>query len=390
MSAFRGRRPWLDVAIGTAASGIGAATVVLGPPSDRSGALWFLIEAAAAALALVRVLPVAVLAFEVVLVVVTDMVATNPTHVATFAAALALGAVAYSRATLTIVLSWAATFTAVLISMGRDPEGLLCGADGILRILSSALAVSAPVAFGRYLSALRQAAAVAEERARDAEERRLVETRVVRMTERARIAGDLHDLVAHHVSAIALTAGSARYAATHAADRQQRLDAALDGIETIHASAHQALVDLRGLLHILRDPDVPESITDPEQMIAEAVDRSRTAGLRIALTHDARAAQAPLALRVTAARVMQEALTNALKHAGPGSDVAATVGVADGRLLIDVANTVPRERPPALPPSGYGLAGMQERVEMLGGTLTAGPADNGWRLHAALPLAVRG
>ena len=379
----------LDVLVACAAGAVGAASIAVGPASDRPVTQWVLVEAAAGALVLALRLPLVALALEVVLVVVTDVVLPGAGHVAPLAAALALGVVAYRCGTLVTGLSWAATFTAVLVSVGRDAGGPLAGADGVIRILSTALGVAAPVAFGRYLAAVRQAAAVAEERARDAEERRLVETRAARMTERARIAGDLHDLVAHHVSAIALTAGSAQYAATHAADQRLRLDAALGGIESIHDSARRALVDLRGLLHVLRDPSSPESVVDPERMIADAVERSRTAGLHVTLTQDERSTQAPLALRVTAARVMQEALTNALKHAGPGSDVAAEVAVADDRLLIDVANTVHLERAVALPPSGHGLIGMRERVEVLGGTLSAGPAGDGWRLRAALPLVAR-
>ncbi|MFD8075522.1 sensor histidine kinase [Streptomyces sp. NPDC059718] len=388
MSAYQGRRLGLDILIAVTAACVGAATIVLGPSSGRPVVEWVLVEAAVVALALARYAPVVTLVVEVVLIVVTDVVLPGTSHVAPLAAALALGVVAYRCGTVVTAVSWTATLTAVLVSVGRDAGGLLSGADGVIRILSTALAVAAPVAFGRYLAALRQAADVAEERARDAEERREAETRAARMTERARIAGDLHDMVAHHVSAIALTAGSAQYAATHAADRQQRLDAALGGIESIHVSARQALVDLRGLLHILRDPTSPDAVVNPEQMINDAVERSRAAGLRVTLTHDERAAGASLALRVTAARVVQEALTNALKHAGPGSDVSATVVVTDDQFLVDVANTVQRERSPSLPSSGHGLTGMRERVEVLGGTLAAGPTGNGWHLCAALPLAV--
>ncbi|MFB6933231.1 sensor histidine kinase [Streptomyces chartreusis] len=389
MSAFQWRRPGLDMLIAAAAAAAGAASIVLGPPSDLPWATWVLVEASALTLGLARTLPVVALALNVVLVVVTDVVVPGTSHVAPLVAALTLGVVAYRCGTVITVVSWAATFAAVLVSVGRDAGALLAGADGALRILSTAMAIAAPVAFGRYLAALRQAAAVAEARAREAEERRLVETRAARMTERAHLAGDLHDLVAHHVSAIALTAGSAQYAATHAPDREQRLDAALAGITSIHESARQALVDLRGLLQILRDPSAPDLLMDPEQMITDAVERSRTAGLHIDLTHDERVTRAPLALRITAARVMQEALTNALKHAGPGSSVAASVAVSDDRLLIDVTNTVRPESTPDLPPSGHGLTGMRERVEVLGGTLAAGPSGNGWQLTAALPLAVR-
>ncbi|MFJ6988136.1 MULTISPECIES: sensor histidine kinase [unclassified Streptomyces] len=390
MSASQRRRPGLDLLIAVVAAGIGAATLVTAPSADRTATHWLLVEAAALTLVVARHLPLVALAVELVLVVVADLtLPVGTSHVAPIAAAVVLGVVAHRHGDRTTAVAYAATLAAVLFSIGTDPDGPLSGPDGVVRVLSAALAVAAPVAFGRYLAAVRQAAAVAEERARDAEERRLAETRAARMTERARIASDLHDLVAHHVSAIALRAGSAQYAATHAPDQGQRLDAALGGIASIQASAREALVDLRGLLRILRDPDHPEGIVDPERMITDAVDRSRAAGLHVTLTHDERAAAVPLAPRVTAARVMQEALTNVLKHAGPGAAVTAAVHVTDGSLVVDVANTVLRQPVPALPASGHGLTGMRERVEVIGGTLDAGPAADGWRLRVALPLGDR-
>jgi signal transduction histidine kinase len=212
----------------------------------------------------------------------------------------------------------------------------------------------------------------------------------IRLAERARIAGDLHDLVAHHVSAIALQAGSARYAATHAPDLEQRLSVAVGSLRSIHTSAGQALVDLRSLLRVLRSPSEQESLVDPERMIADAVDRSRSAGLRVVARVDDGTVGAPLTLRVTAARVVQEALTNALKHAGPGAEVETTVDFDESGLWVEVANSGPTGVHPTLPASGYGLAGMRERVEILGGTLAAGPTGaGGWRLRVTLPLGVR-
>ncbi|MFJ5261827.1 sensor histidine kinase [Streptomyces sp. NPDC088387] len=388
MSASLRRRLKLDLLLALAAAGIGAATIITGL-SDRPVLQSVLVQSAALGLVLVRYVPLVALAVEVALVAVTDVLLPDTSHMAPLVAAVALGAVAYRYGNRITAVAYAATVSAVLFSVSRDHEGALCGADGVVRILSTAAAVAAPVAFGRYLVGVKQAAAVARERAREAEEHRLAETRAARMAERARLAGDLHDLVAHHVSAIALRAGSAQYAATHAPDQQDRLDAALGGLDAIQSNAREALVDLRGLLRILRDPESPDSVVDPERMIGEAVERSRTAGLRVTLTQDERATRVPLTLRVTTARVMQEALTNALKHAGPGSDVAASVEVSGDRLVIDVTNTVRLPRTAPLPPSGHGLTGMRERVEVLGGTLSAGRTTKGWQLTVALPLEVR-
>ncbi len=386
----RTRWSWLDAAIAVAAAGFGAASIVLSPASGAGLTVWALVAAATVALVFVRHVPLTVLAIEVVLTLVTDAVVVPGIHVAPLAGAVALGAVAYRHRWAGTTIAFAAAYATMLVAFGTDPGGLLTGSDGVVRIVVLALTVAAPVAFGRYLAGVRLAAAVAEERVRDAEKRRDAEIQAIRLAERARIAGDLHDLVAHHVSAIALQAGTAQYAATHAPDPVQRLGAAVGALRAIHSSAGQALVDLRSLLRVLRDPDDQTPLIAPEQMITDAVERSRTAGLHVIARVDDGIVEAPLTLRVTAARVVQEALTNALKHAGPGADVETTVGVDGTHLGVEVVDTGPVGHHPVLPASGHGLAGMRERVEILGGTLAAGPTrTRGWRLSVILPIGDR-
>jgi signal transduction histidine kinase len=390
VKAFRADWSWLDAAIVAIALAVGAFSIVLGQPSGAEAQQWVLVEAAALALGLVRHAPLVVLATEGILVFVTDAVVPADSHVAPLAGVIALGAVAYRHRWAITGVALAAAYAAVLVSVGRTGEKMLTGADGLVRIVLFALAVAAPVIFGRYLAGLRRAAAIAEERAREAEERREAETQATRLAERTRIASDLHDLVAHHVSAIALQAGSGHYAATHAPDPKQRLDDAIGALRSIHTSAGQALVDLRGLLRVLRNHTDQESIVDPERMIADAVERSRGAGLNVVARIDDRTIEAPLSLRVTAARVVQEALTNALKHAGPGAEVRTVMDLDGSHLWVEVADSGSVLPHPALPRSGHGLVGMRERVEILGGTLAAGPTQaGGWRLRATLPLGVR-
>jgi signal transduction histidine kinase len=236
------------------------------------------------------------------------------------------------------------------------------------------------VLLGRYLHNLRQTAELAVARAEDAELRRRAEAEAARLAERARLAGDLHDIVAHHMSAIALRAGAGHYAATHAADP---LPEAVQALETIRDDAGQALTELRGLLRVLRDP----LDADPETLIREAVDRIRAAGLQVEARVDERTAEAPPAVRIAAARTVQEALTNALKHAGPGADVLAVVRVDDACVRVDVTDSGAAGERPSLPGSGRGLDGMRERVTALGGTLAAGPTGHGgWRLAVSLPF----
>jgi signal transduction histidine kinase len=97
-----------------------------------------------------------------------------------------------------------------------------------------------------------------------------------------------------------------------------------------------------------------------------------------------------LAARITAARVVQEALTNAMKHAGPGTNVRTTVTVDGSALRVNVIDAGSVGPPPALPASGHGLAGISERVAIFGGTLVAGPSHGGgWRVAMSLPLRGR-
>ncbi|MBL7258943.1 sensor histidine kinase [Paractinoplanes lichenicola] len=369
----------IDVGIGVAAALFGAVMIVLGAPSGQPVAQWLLIEASVLALVLIRHFPLVLLGIEVVLVVVTDIVLPYESHVAPLAAGLALGAVAYRHSGLVTTAGWLATYGAVVFTVGRHDPGLLSGVEGALRLCSIAAAVGAPVAFGCWLAGLRKVAAQERERA-------IAEREAARMGERARISNDLHDLVAHHVSAIAMRAGSARYAALHGSGpAAERLEESATALDAIHTSAGQALVDLRGLLHVLRDPGSADPLLDPEQMINDAVERSRAAGLTVTADVDVRLAMAPLALRVTAARVVQEALTNALKHA-PESAVKVALKKDDGRLSIMVDNDLSDKSDSALPSSGHGLAGMRERVEILGGTFAAGPSRDGWKVAVTLEL----
>jgi signal transduction histidine kinase len=279
----------------------------------------------------------------------------------------------------------------MIVVIGTSGFALLAGPAGALRIVSLVAGAAAIVMSGRYLRGLREAAELAEQRAQDAERRRRAEAQASRLTERARIAGDLHDIIAHHVSAIALQAGTGHYAATHAAEPAQRLVEAVRALETIKDGAGQALADLRGLLQVLRSTSaVPANggpAVEPETAITDAIDRVRAAGVRVEAYVDGRTQQAPLVARLAAARTVQEALTNVLKHAGPGTEATSRVVIDGDALRVQVSDRGPAGRRIALPASGHGLATMRDRVALLGGTMTAGPcAPRGWRVDVSLPL----
>ncbi|GAA0938956.1 sensor histidine kinase [Nonomuraea longicatena] len=244
--------------------------------------------------------------------------------------------------------------------------------------------VATPVAIGRNLGA-RQATAVAERAAaRESARHAVAQVRADQLAERERIAREVHDIVAHHVGAMVLRAGAAHYAAPEGP--------VADALADIRNTGHQALEDLRGLLDVLRDPEGDAHLlADPGDVVREAAERMTAAGLLVDLALDPAVDQAPLVARASAARIVQEGLTNVLKHAGPGTRVCVNVrplGPSAPGLSVRVHNDRPSSAAPPLPSSGQGLAGSRERVRALGGVLTAGPdGEGGWLLSATLPTA---
>ncbi|MFF1542663.1 sensor histidine kinase [Streptomyces sp. NPDC058291] len=199
--------------------------------------------------------------------------------------------------------------------------------------------------------------------------------------ERARIARDLHDVVAHHVSAIAVQARAAEEVMAPASVPAE----AVQCVGLIGRTADTALLEMRrvlGLLSIRERELAPEPSLEHLEPLVEA---ATAAGCRVTFVSGYRTGSAFSAgMRLSVYRVVQEALTNVVRHAGP---VGVRVAVAgdDSRLTIDVVNdAAPAGHVPA-PGTGQGLVGMRERVLAFDGVLEAGPCEGGgWRLHAVL------
>ncbi|MFF5225498.1 sensor histidine kinase [Dactylosporangium sp. NPDC000521] len=193
--------------------------------------------------------------------------------------------------------------------------------------------------------------------------------------ERARIARDLHDLVAHHVSAIAV---QARAKAEVLPD-----DPMVAGIGT---AADTALTEMRRLLRLLADDDAAQDL-QPEpslEHLRQLTDVATAAGCETDLDVSI-GPGIPAAVQVSAYRVVQESLTNVLKHAGPVA-VRVVVHQEKHQLEISVTNDPPAAGHQPMPGAGLGLIGMRERVTLFGGTLSTGPlADGRWRVEATLP-----
>jgi signal transduction histidine kinase len=230
---------------------------------------------------------------------------------------------------------------------------------------------------GVFVRGRRQAAALA---ARNAALQLQAEQAVT--AERARIARELHDIVAHHLSVVVLQAAGAR-ASGRPADR---------ALEKIEHSGRQALTEMRRLLGMLREPD-EEPVLTPQPGLGELpalAESVRAAGLPVRLVVDGDGAALPAAVDVSAYRIVQEALTNVLKHAG-SAHAEVSIGYVDDSVTIEVTDDGPgleaadRVRAEATQ-GGRGLTGMRERVALFGGDLRAGPRpDGGFTVRACLP-----
>jgi signal transduction histidine kinase len=234
--------------------------------------------------------------------------------------------------------------------------------EGVAEYLSSFLVVIAPVAVGRLVR-----------RERDRTHRMAV------AEERARIARELHDVVAHGVSVIAVQADAAEAAL------QQDPARAAEPLRTIRGSAHDALGEMRRMLGVLREGD-EGSEHGPQPGLArlpELVDHARAGGVPVALEVEGEPRALPASLDLTAYRIVQEALTNVSKHA---AGAPATVRLAWSPTLLEL--TIRDAGPgPNGAEGGHGLVGMQERVRIHGGRLHTGEAaGGGFEVIAGLPL----
>jgi signal transduction histidine kinase len=198
------------------------------------------------------------------------------------------------------------------------------------------------------------------------------------VVERARIAREMHDIVAHHLSVIVLQAAGARASGKPAGTT----------LEKIENSARQALSETRRLLGVLRDPDEETGLHPQPGLgdLAALVTSVQAAGLPVHLVIDGDLAALPATVDVSVYRIVQEALTNVLKHAGPArADV--TIGCAEEAVTIEVIDDGTGEPGHQSPVGGHGLAGMRERAAVFGGSLAAGPrSDGGYAVRARLPL----
>jgi signal transduction histidine kinase len=221
-------------------------------------------------------------------------------------------------------------------------------------------------------------AASVEEQSRQAEREREERTRRAVLEERERIARELHDVVTHHVSVMVIQAGGGLRALA------RRPDDARSALEAIAGTGRQALTDMRRMLGILGEREAQEPMPGLDRL-PELIEQVRSAGLVLDLTVDGNPRSLDPGLELSAYRIIQEALTNSLKHGAERATVM--VRYEPTTLGIAIEDARGSDRRPALEPAhgGRGLVGMRERVAMLRGTFAAEPTATGFRVTAQLP-----
>lgn len=218
----------------------------------------------------------------------------------------------------------------------------------------------------------------------EAAERQRLAAAIAVSDERARIARELHDVVTHHVTAMVVQADAAHYLLP---DGSQR---AADGLTAISGTGRRALTELRYLLGVLGAADEQDAATRGPTLgqLADLLDDARTAGQPVRWDEEGERRPLPDSVELAVYRVVQEGLTNALKHA-PGRATTVTLRHGAAHVAVDVSTDgAPPdvETPGSLPSGGHGLDGLRERVRLLDGELDAGPTPGGgFRLHARLP-----
>ncbi len=298
-------------------------------------------------------------------------------------ATLALCSLATRRRPRELLLVGGTTVVAALVfeAVYPEPSPLPLWAAALL----VSLFVAVVLAVGWSVGTDREHLVTLRDRAETSEREQQARVAAARSAERTRIAREMHDVLAHRISLVAMHAGALTYRTD--LSREQQAEAA----RTIEENAHLALRDLRDVLGVLRAdavdaalaPERPQpGLTDLPDLVAEA----RAAGTRLTF-EDRTSGEVPTTTGRTVYRLVQEALTNARKHA-PGCPVTVSVdGRAGHAVEVVVSNPVPLGAGAALPGAGLGLLGLHERVDLLGGVLRHGPEDGRFVVRASLPWA---
>ncbi|MFE4252358.1 sensor histidine kinase [Streptomyces sp. NPDC056910] len=287
--------------------------------------------------------------------------------------------VALRRPLKLLAAACALTLVPVVVGVVRYPKG-----SWDQQIVPQVWAITLVALLGIAVRSRQEYTSSLVERARRLEVERDQQARLAAAAERTRIAREMHDIIGHNLSVITGLADGGSYAAARNPER------AGQALEAIATTSRQALAELRRLLDVLREEATPTTELAPQPALTDLdrlVDGVRAAGLPVRLALRGRPDSLAPGKELTVYRVVQEALTNTLKHAGPGAAAAVDVMYGDDGVRVSVTDTGRGGRAPE-PGAGRGLTGMRERTSLYDGTLEAGPLPTppgGWRVHLHLP-----
>ena len=375
LAVLRRRGPARDVATAVVTAAAGIVLTVGRPPAFEQwpgmhlGVLVGVQLFGAASLLLRRAVPMTVAVVNAALSIVTPTPA---------AAVAAYGVFAYTKHR---VWSWAVTLIMVVVT-ARPWQLQVSQADGIVNVRLQLMFIATLIA---AVLGVRNRRVQAREARLARQREQLAEQ--ARAEERARLVGEMHDVVTHRVSLMVLQAGALQVSATDEAVRQQA--------DELRRSGRQALGELRELLSVMRDatPAAPQQRAEPVVLdLAELVDASRGVGVPVEVVLRGTAVAMSSVIARTAYRVVQESLTNVRKHA-PGASVRLSVDYSGDCLRLGIRNTpgTGADEPAALPLRGTGsnggLQGLRQRVELVRGSLRSGARpDGGFEVYTELPI----
>ncbi len=284
--------------------------------------------------------------------------------------------------TVAATMSRAAALAAAALAVAAEVPAAGQGGwhDGWLALIYEVIATASVVTAGLYVSTRRAYLAELRDRTQRLEREHDQTSALAAAVERARIARDMHDSVAHHLTVIVALSDGALASVTRAPAQ------ACDAIRGISSTAREALAETRRLLGVLRTEDGLElrqplpGLSDLDGLFT----RVRAAGLPVRYERSGPPGDTPPGVQLVVFRLIQEALTNTMKHAGPGASAAVRLQLESGEVRVEVEDDgVGSDGVPRAP--GGGLTGMAERISAFGGELTCGPRQpRGWRVTARL------
>jgi signal transduction histidine kinase len=367
---------WLAPVAVTTITGVGAGVLVEGFPPGAAGAATLAMLLAAAALAAVALSPrVRDLRLSVPALVGVglcgaglDLQADGPGFIASYVSLMGLGLRTPRRIAILAGIPVVAAISAEETYQSANPASTVLAVvfgSGLLFITAAFAAVS--------LDGRQQAEALLAQEAATSQARQ----RAAALAERSRLARDLHDVLAHNLSALAVQLEATRLMAISTGVGEK----IVDQVAAARKLACIGMLESRRVLLLLREGETPDAASLPE-LVSET-----SALLGIPVTLEAHGVQCPLGpgAGVALYRVVQEALTNVAKHAGRGAEVIVRLAWAPDGVEVSVADRGGDGIDSGLPSSGSGVSGMAERVSLIGGRLRVGPAGDGFAVHLWLP-----